>query len=77
MNQRERDALVAAAATAHRARTPDGRPLPLPAWHDLDADGRAAAVEAALALRAVEAAANPEGLSSTAHAVLARIPKAP
>ena len=44
-----------------------------PSWHDLDAAGRARAYELARALRQVEAALDPEGLSTTARAVLARI----
>ena len=44
-----------------------------PAWHDLGDDGRRRAFELARALRKVEAALDPEGLSTTARAVLARI----
>ncbi len=44
-----------------------------PAWHDLDAEGRARAFDRAKALREVEAALDPEGLSTTVRAVLARI----
>ena len=43
------------------------------AWHDLDAAGRARAYELARALRPLEAALDPEGLSTTARAVLAKI----
>lgn len=43
------------------------------AWHDLDAAGRARAFELSRALRPLEAALDPEGLSSTARAVLAKI----
>jgi hypothetical protein len=55
------------------------RPLPRdelryhPRWHDLGAAGRARAVARAGALRALEAALDPDGLSTTARAVLARI----
>lgn len=51
------------------------RPHPLdelryhPAWHDLDAGGRTRAYRAATA----EAALDPDGLSTTARAVLAHI----
>ena len=45
------------------------------AWHDLDAAGRARAFELARALRPLEAALDPDGLSTTARAVLARIPR--
>jgi hypothetical protein len=43
------------------------------AWHDLDAAGRARAYELARALRPLEAALDPDGLSTTARAVLAKI----
>lgn len=43
------------------------------AWHDLDEAGRLRAFERARALRPVEAALDPDGLSTTARAVLARI----
>jgi hypothetical protein len=55
------------------------RPLPRdelryhPRWHDLDAAGRARAFDRARALRQLEAALDPDGLSTTARAVLARI----
>jgi hypothetical protein len=45
----------------------------LPAWHDLDEAGRERASAIAERLRRMEAALDPEGLSSTARAVLARI----
>lgn len=70
---RETETLIEAAAGAHRARDPHGWLRPHPAWWDLDAAGRAAAFEAAVANRTLEAALDPQGLSSTAHAVLARI----
>lgn len=43
------------------------------AWHDLGPEGRERAFELARALRKMEAALDPDGLSTTAHAVLARI----
>lgn len=43
------------------------------AWSDLDPAGRLEAYEAARALRRLEAARDPEGLSSTGRAVLARL----
>ena len=55
------------------------RPRPLdelryhPAWHDLGAAGRERAFARARALREMEAALDPDGLSTTARAVLARI----
>ena len=44
-----------------------------PAWHDLDDAGRVEAFERARRLRTLEAALDPQGLSTTARAVLARI----
>lgn len=44
-----------------------------PGWHDLDAAGRRKAYELARALRPLEAALDPDGLSTTARAVLDRI----
>ncbi|HEU4731492.1 MAG TPA: hypothetical protein VFT22_26540 [Kofleriaceae bacterium] len=55
------------------------RPIPRdelryhPAWHDLGPAGRARAFERARAMRRLEAALDPDGLSTTARAVLARI----
>jgi hypothetical protein len=69
----DREVLVEQAAGAFRARDPGGRILAHPAWHDLDEAGRAEAFDVAAALRAMEAALDEEGLSTTARAVLARI----
>jgi hypothetical protein len=44
-----------------------------PAWHDLDEEGRREAFEVARQMRRLEAAADPQGLSATARALLARI----
>jgi hypothetical protein len=44
-----------------------------PAWHDLDAATRLHAFELGSVNRRVEAALDPDGLSTTARAVLARI----
>jgi len=74
MTAEEEDLLVEQVAGAHR--TP---PRPFddlvyhPAWHDLGPAARERAFDRALALRVAEAALDPEGLSTTAHAVLARI----
>ena len=70
---RERDALIAAASSAFRSRDAEGRVLVDPAWLDLDEAGRLEAFDATRALRALEAATAPDGLSATARAVLARI----
>jgi hypothetical protein len=44
-----------------------------PAWYDLDEAGRRRAHEVAAELRALEAALDPAGLSTTARAVIARV----
>ena len=44
-----------------------------PAFFDLDADGRRAAFDLAERMRSMEAALDPDGLSTTARAVLARL----
>jgi len=69
----DRAALIEAAAGAYRARDPLGAIRSHPAWHDLDEAGREEAFERARSLRALEAALDPDGLSATARAVLARI----
>jgi hypothetical protein len=72
MTEEETELLVEAVASANRP-----RPMVTlryhPGWHDLDAQGRERAADLARALRKVEAALDPEGLSSTARAVLDRI----
>jgi hypothetical protein len=64
--------LIEAVAAAHRPRPRDELRYH-PAWHDLGADGRRRAVDRAAALRKLEAALDPDGFSTTVHAVLARI----
>ena len=71
--ERQRAILIEAATTAWRPRSLTGEVRPHPAWTDLDAAGRREAYEAARALRRLEAARDPEGLSGTARAVLARL----
>jgi hypothetical protein len=73
MTPAEREALIEAVTTAHRERDPHGRVLGHRSFHDLDEDGRREAFEETRRARALEAALDPEGLSTTARAVLARI----
>ena len=72
MTQDEEDLLVEQLASARRPRPRDEIRYH-EAFHDLEAPGRARAFAIARAVRHVEAALDPEGLSSTARAVLARI----
>jgi hypothetical protein len=73
---REREILVEAAAGAWRPRRPGGGIGSHPAWHDLDAAGREEAFLAARTARRLEAALDPEGLSSASRVVLARLRRA-
>jgi hypothetical protein len=73
MTPSEREALIEAATTAHRGREPGGHLLPSPAWCDLDAGGRLEAFAATFLSRALEAALDADGLSTTARAVLAQL----
>ena len=72
MTREEEQALVEQVAGAYRPRAREELRYH-PAWHDLGASGRIRAHEIARALRKVEAALDAEGMSTTAHAVLARI----
>jgi len=69
--------LIEAATTAWRPQSPAGELRPHPAWSDLDDACRLETYEAARALRRLEAARDPEGLTSTARAVLARLRAGP
>jgi hypothetical protein len=68
----EREALVEEAASAWRPRGVDAV-RPHPAWADLDSAGRIEVYELTRVLRRLEAALDPEGLSTTARAVLRRL----
>jgi len=71
--KRDRELLVEAALTPHRPPATDGSVRFHPAFFDLDATGREELFAAALRQRQLEAAASPDGLSATGHAVLRRI----
>jgi hypothetical protein len=68
----EQELLIEQVAGAHRPRSLDELRYH-PAWHDLDERARVEAFERARELRAMESALDPEGLSTTARAVLARL----
>jgi hypothetical protein len=65
--------LIEQVVSAWRPRDRDGGVRSHPAWHDLPEDLREDAARAARRQRRMEAALDPEGMSSTAKAVLARI----
>ncbi len=69
----ERDLLIEQAAGAYRERNGFGEIREHPAWHDLDEAGRRESFELTLRLRRLEAALDPEGLSTTARQILARL----
>jgi hypothetical protein len=68
-----RESLVEAAVTAWRSRDASGTIQPHPAWADLDEPGRREAYEATLRARALEAALDADGLTTTGRTVLARV----
>jgi len=72
MTDDELELLIEQVAGAHRPPSRDELRYH-PAWHDLDATARVRAFERARALRPLEAALDPDGLSTTARAVLAKI----
>ena len=72
MRPTERDALIEALSSAYRERDAFGRIQPAPAWWDLTPEDREEAFERQLASRRLERVIDPEGLSSTARAVLER-----
>ena len=70
---RATETLIEAATTAWRPRSPSGEIRAHPAWADLDVAGRLAVYERTRMLRRLEAALDPDGISTTARAVLARL----
>ena len=72
-DRRDIEILVEEASGAWRPRGRSGEVLPSPAWSDLDTSGRLEVFDVTRQLRGMEAAADPDGLSSTARRVLARI----
>ncbi len=73
MDARDRDELIESALTAWRPRSPDGQIHPHPAWADLSGGDRQTVFDATLQARSIESLVDPEGLSTTARAVLGRI----
>ncbi len=66
----EREQLIEQALSAHRARDPRASVVESSAFYDLDARGRRDVFEQVLTLRRLEAALDPEGMSTTVRAVL-------
>ena len=70
---RDSESLIEEAAGAWRPTNRDGEVRSSPAWHDLDPASREQAFEVARQLRRLEAALDPDGLSTTSRRVLERI----
>ncbi|MEL6342824.1 MAG: hypothetical protein AAFV53_06800 [Myxococcota bacterium] len=73
MSTEDKDALIEQVLSAWRPQSPDGSIKAHPAWHDLSAEAREEAFEQTVQVRALEAALDPDNLSSTARAVLEKI----
>ena len=73
MNPKRQDLLMEEATTAWRPRDRFGVVAAHPAFEDLDAAGRERLHAVVEQQRVLEAALDPEGLSSSGRAVLARI----
>jgi hypothetical protein len=72
MTRDEEELLVEQVAGAYRPRSLDELRYH-PAWHDLDPAARQRAFDLARSSRPLEAALDPEGLSTTARCVLEKI----
>ena len=73
MTGREREILIEQVVGAWRPRDPDGGVRGHPAWHDLSEADRREAFEETARQRQLEGALDPDGVTSTTRAVLARI----
>lgn len=74
MTEPEEELLIEQVAGAHRAAPQQFGDLRYhPAWHDLSPEARDRAFARAAALRGMEAALDPDGLSTTVRAVLDRL----
>jgi len=74
MTDEEAELLVEQVAGAYRPPSREHEELRYhPAWHDLSEAARVRAYERARALRQLEAGLDPDGLSTSARAILARI----
>lgn len=67
------ESLIEQLTSAHRERSPQGEVRFSPAFYDISEETRQHAFELTVATRALEAALDVSGLSSTARAVLDRI----
>ena len=73
MSDDPKELLIEEAVSAFRERNAWGRILPSPSWLDLTAEDRDALFARQLESRLIERTLDPNGLSSTARAVLKRL----
>lgn len=73
MTEAERARAIEEVTSAHRDRSGRGEVRPAAAWMDLDDAGRREAFAATVTARALEAALDPRGWSSTVRALRARL----
>ncbi|PYV33931.1 MAG: hypothetical protein DMG09_21700 [Acidobacteria bacterium] len=73
MSDDPKELLIEEVVSAFRERNAWGRILPSPSWLDLTAEDREALFARQLESRLIERALDPNGLSSTARAVLKRL----
>lgn len=67
------ETLLEEVLSAHRTRDPRGVIASSPAFADLEPDDRERAYRESLVQRTLEAALHPEGLTTTARAILSRL----
>jgi hypothetical protein len=77
MKPEDKEILIEAANSAFRERAASGQIRPSAEWWDLSPDERVEAFDRGLESRLIEKAVDPNGLSTTARAVLSRIDPAP
>lgn len=76
MDEKDREEAIAAATSAWRPQSTHELPIH-PAWYDLDPEGREQAHAITRRMRALEAALDERGWSSTVHTVLRRLKRGP
>ncbi len=74
MKIESRETILESATSAFRDQTPSGGVRSSPDWHDLSPDERQIAFERLVESRLVERIGHSSGLSTTARAVLERLP---
>jgi hypothetical protein len=75
MRRESEELLIEAATAAFRGRNSSGRILPSPAWMDLSGEDRDRLFGSQLESRLLERCLDRTGLSTTARAVIGRLPQ--